>query len=132
MLEKRDLEAIAQLFDGRFDQIDKRLDQMDSRLDQVDSRLDQMDSRFEQVDDRFKQLEKKIEKEIARSEDFLLDELDRYDKKYERQFDKINSRLDVLEQLYRPVKYETDTIEILLKTTADHGRRISHLEKLMA
>ena len=111
MLDKRDLEAIAQLFDGRFDQIDKRLDQMDGRLDQM---------------------EEMIEKAIDRSEEFLLDELDRYDKKYERQFDKINTRLDVLEQLYRPAKNEADTIEILLKTTADHDQRISHLEKMMA
>ena len=33
MLDKRDLEAIAQLFDGRFDQLDKRLDQMDNRFE---------------------------------------------------------------------------------------------------
>ena len=118
MLDKRDLEAIAQLFDGRFDQIDKRLDQMDNRFEQIDSRFDQM--------------EDMIGKAIDRSEEFLLDELDRYDRKYERQFDKVNSRLDVLEQLYRPAKTEADTIEILLKTTADHGQRISRLEKLMA
>ena len=146
MLDKRDLEAIAQLFDGRFDQLDKRLDQMDNRfeqmevrLDQMDNRfeqmevrLDQMDSRFEQIDSRFDQMEDMIGKAIDRSEEFLLDELDRYDRKYERQFDKVNSRLDVLEQLYRPAKTEADTIEILLKTTADHGKRISRLEKLMA
>ena len=35
MLDKRDLEAIAQLFDGHFDQIDKRLDQMDNRFEQM-------------------------------------------------------------------------------------------------
>lgn len=77
-------------------------------------------------------MEDMIGKAIDRSEEFLLDELDRYDRKYERQFDKVNSRLDVLEQLYRPAKTEADTIEILLKTTADHGQRISRLEKLMA
>ena len=125
MLDKRDLEAIAQLFDGRFDQIDKRLDQMDNRFEQIEVRLDQMDNRFDQMEDM-------IGKAIDRSEEFLLDELDRYDRKYERQFDKVNSRLDVLEQLYRPAKTEADTIEILLKTTADHGQRISRLEKLMA
>ena len=125
MLDKRDLEAIAQLFDGRFDQIDKRLDQMDNRFEQMEVRLDQMDNRFDQMEDM-------IGKAIDRSEEFLLDELDRYDRKYERQFDKVNSRLDVLEQLYRPAKTEADTIEILLKTIADPGQRISRLEKLMA
>lgn len=99
MLDKRDLEAIAQLFDGRFDQIDKRLDQMDNRFEQIEVRLDQMDNRFEQIDSRFDQMEDMIGKAIDRSEEFLLDELDRYDRKYERQFDKVNSRLDVLEQL---------------------------------
>ena len=85
MLEKKDLEAIAEL--------------IDARMAKTDSRLDQMDSRFEQIDSRFDQMEDMIGKAIDRSEEFLLDELDRYDRKYERQFDKVNSRLDVLEQL---------------------------------
>ena len=76
-----------------------RLDQMDNRFEQMEVRLDQMDSRFEQIDSRFDQMEDMIGKAIDRSEEFLLDELDRYDRKYERQFDKVNSRLDVLEQL---------------------------------
>ncbi len=74
MLEKKDLEMIAEIMkeinkpvnerldkiDSRLDQMDSRLDQMDSRLDQMDSRLDQMDSRLDQMDSRLNKLESKV------------------------------------------------------------------------
>ena len=67
MLEKKDLEMIAEIMkeinkpvNERLDKIDSRLDQMDSRLDQMDSRLDQMDSRLDQMDSRLNKLESKV------------------------------------------------------------------------
>ena len=150
MLEKKDLEAIAELIDARMAKTDSRLDQMDSRLDQMDSRFEQIDSRFEQIDnrfeqidsqfaqvnDRFGQLEKtmtvKIEHAIEESENFLLDEMERYDKKNERQFDKINQRLDVLEQICRGTRNDSAMIDILFKTSEKHECRIQRLEHMMA
>jgi chromosome segregation ATPase len=76
MLEKKDLEMIAEIMkeinkpinerldkiDSRLDQMDSRLDQMDSRLDQMDSRLDQMDSRLDQMDSRLDQMDSRLNK----------------------------------------------------------------------
>ena len=136
MLEKKDLEAIAELIDVRMSKTDSRLDQMDSRFEQIDSRFEQMDSQFDQVNDRFGQLEKsmteKIGQAIEESENFLLDEMERYDKKNEQQFDKINQRLDVLEQVCRGNRNDSEMIDILFKTSEKHERRLQSLECMMA
>ena len=60
MLEKKDLEMIAEIMKEINKHINERLDKMDSRLDQMDSRLDQMDSRLDQMDSRLNKLESKV------------------------------------------------------------------------
>ena len=60
MLEKKDLEMIAEIMKEINKPINERLDKMDSRLDQMDSRLDQMDSRLDQMDSRLNKLESKV------------------------------------------------------------------------
>ena len=67
MLEKKDLEMIAEVvsgivkpLDSRLDSMDSRLDSMDSRLDSMDSRLDNMDSRLDNMDSRLDNVESKV------------------------------------------------------------------------
>ncbi len=60
MLEKKDLEMIAEIMKEINKPINERLDKIDSRLDQMDSRLDQMDSRLDQMDSRLNKLESKV------------------------------------------------------------------------
>ena len=60
MLEKKDLEMIAEIMKEINKPVNERLDKMDSRLDQMDSRLDQMDSRLDQMDSRLNKLESKV------------------------------------------------------------------------
>ena len=43
MLDKEDLQAIAQLMDTKLAPINARLDKVDARLDKVDARLDAME-----------------------------------------------------------------------------------------
>lgn len=44
MLDKEDLQAIAQLMDMKLEPINARLDKVDARLDKVDARLDAMET----------------------------------------------------------------------------------------
>ncbi len=60
MLEKKDLEMIAEIMKEINKPVNERLDKIDSRLDQMDSRLDQMDSRLDQMDSRLNKLESKV------------------------------------------------------------------------
>ncbi len=47
------LEALKELTEERFKQVDKRFEQVDRRFEQVDKRFEQIDKRFEQVNKRF-------------------------------------------------------------------------------
>ena len=64
MLEKKDLEMIAEIVSKTVQEINKpineRLDKMDSRLDKVDSRLDKVDSRLDKMDSRLDKVESKV------------------------------------------------------------------------
>lgn len=67
MLEKKDLEMIAEIMkeinkpiNERLDKVDSRLDKVDSRLDEVDSRLDKMDSRLDKMDSRLDKVDSKV------------------------------------------------------------------------
>lgn len=50
MLTKKDLQAIKEMFDGRFNSIDNRFNSIDKRFDSVDKRLDTVDKRIDSVD----------------------------------------------------------------------------------
>ena len=49
MLDKNDLEAIAQLMDSKLTPSNGRLDRMETRLDCMETRLDRMEGRLDQV-----------------------------------------------------------------------------------
>ena len=53
MLDKNDLQAIAELLKP----INNRLDSMDERLDSMDERLDSMDKRLDSIDERLSNVE---------------------------------------------------------------------------
>ena len=51
MLDKNDLQAIAQLMDMKLKPINERLDSVDERLDSVDARLDSIDERLSNLEE---------------------------------------------------------------------------------
>ncbi|MGH9041603.1 MAG: hypothetical protein ACRDZ3_15390 [Acidimicrobiia bacterium] len=57
---KRDLDALEQRMDLRFDAVDQRFDAVDQRFEALDDRFDAVDLRFEALDDRFDTMENKI------------------------------------------------------------------------
>ena len=66
---KRDLDALEQRADGRFDRIDDRFRLIDDRLGRIDDRfrliddrLEQIDGRFDRIDDRFGRIEARLER----------------------------------------------------------------------
>lgn len=79
-----------------------------------------------------KVIRRMIEEVVTKSEAMLLDEMDRYDRKNERKFAQIQKSLDELKDIYRMIKSEHETTQILLKTLTDHERRISGLENQIA
>lgn len=67
MLEKKDLEMIAEVIaqankpiHERLDKIDSRLDKVEVRLDKVEARLDHMEARLDNMDSRFDKVEAKV------------------------------------------------------------------------
>lgn len=70
MLEKKDLEMIAEVvseivkpLDARLDKVETRLDKMDSRLGKVETRLDKMDSRLGKVEEKVTEIQMTLENE---------------------------------------------------------------------
>ena len=56
MLDKNDLEAIAQLMDSKLTPINGRLDRMEGRLDRMETRLDCMETRLDQMQEDIESL----------------------------------------------------------------------------
>ena len=61
MLDKNDLEAIAQLMDSKLTPINGRLDRMETRLDRMEGRLDRMETRLDCMETRLDQMQEDIE-----------------------------------------------------------------------
>jgi exonuclease VII large subunit len=153
MLDAKDLRAIAELIDARAEETEKRLsdhleklidtraEETEKRLSEsterlVDSKMDEMrallDSRTDEMkallDTRTKQMEDLIDTRISQSEVFLIDEMERYDRKYEKEFGEVKQRLGALEGVYRMTKNETETINLSLKLIENLDKRVTKLE----
>ena len=63
---------------------------------------------------------------ISNSESVLLDEMERYDKKYEKRFS------DISKEITRTSKNENDTINMLLRIIENLEKRVSELEHKIA
>ena len=69
---------------------------------------------------------------ITKSESMILDEMERYDKKNERQFEDIKKEMEELKTIYRLTKNENETINTLLRIIENLEKRVSELEKRIA
>lgn len=143
--EKRLSDHLEKLIDTRAEETEKRLSEsterlVDSKMDEMrallDSRTDEMkallDTRTKQMEDlldtRTKQMEDLIDTRISQSEVFLIDEMERYDRKYEKEFGEVKQRLGALEGVYRMTKNETETINLSLKLIENLDKRVTKLE----
>ena len=118
--------------ENRFDVLENRFDALENRFDVLESRFDALENRFDVLESQFnthkEEMEKLIDTRIRESEELLLDEMERYDKKYQRQFAEVKQRLGTLEGIYRMTKNESDTIDLSLKLIDNLDKRVSALE----
>ena len=118
--------------ENRFDVLESRFDVLENRFDVLESRFDALENRFDVLESQFnthkEEMEKLIDTRIRESEELLLDEMERYDKKYQRQFAEVKQRLGTLEGIYRMTKNESDTIDLSLKLIDNLDKRVSALE----
>ena len=71
---------------------------------------------------------RRMKKMLFKSESMLLDEMERYDKKNEKRFAKIEREMENLKDIYRITKNEHETISILLWTMEKFEKRLTALE----
>lgn len=119
-------------FNTRMEKLENRFDVLESRFDALENRFDALENRFDVLESQFnthkEEMEKLIDTRIRESEELLLDEMERYDKKYQRQFAEVKQRLGTLEGIYRMTKNESDTIDLSLKLIDNLDKRVSALE----
>lgn len=119
-------------FNTRMEKLENRFDVLENRFDALENRFDVLENRFDVLESQFnthkEEMEKLIDTRIRESEELLLDEMERYDKKYQRQFAEVKQRLGTLEGIYRMTKNESDTIDLSLKLIDNLDKRVSALE----
>ncbi len=124
--EERFAEKFGRPIMGRLDQLEIGVGRMDTRLDRMDTRLDQIDTRLDQMDSHLGQVEKDIQKVQGdmSSEFFSLKR--RMDEGFKSLEKEIGRNWESEKQ---DVSAVFGDIAKLKKTTTNHGKRLTALEK---
>lgn len=117
MLEKKDLEMIAEVIAQANKPIHERLDKIDSRLDKVEVRLDKVEARLDHMEARLDNMEARLDNMDSR-----LDNMD-------SRFDKVEARLDKVEakvtEVQMTLENETNkNISIIAEGHLDLSRKL--------
>lgn len=145
MLDNHDLQLLKNLFTESEQRLEKRFDERLVSLEvRFDQKLSDLETRFDQklssLEDRFDQklaatqasLKQCIEERACKTENTLLDEMDRYDRKYEQRFHRLENDVEILNSFYRISRNENQNFQILLKITDDLNRRLTIVEQQIA
>ena len=113
MLDNHDLQLLKNLFTESEQRLEKRFDERLVSLEvRFDQKLSDLETRFDQklssLEDRFDQklaatqasLKQCIEERACKTENTLLDEMDRYDRKYEQRFHGLENDVEILNSFY--------------------------------
>lgn len=73
-----------------------------------------------------------VDSRIARTEDFMLDEIGRTQTYLEGQIEKVARNIEELNQYYRITKLENDNTTLLLRMVEQLSKRVEELEKKSA
>lgn len=76
--------------------------------------------------------EKRTDTKLTKSENLILEEMERTRNILEKRIDKVQKNLDELNQYYRITKLENDNTVLLLKMTDELSKRVEELEKRTA
>ena len=145
MLDNHDLQLLKNLFTESEQRLEKRFDERLVSLEvRFDQKLSDLETRFDQklssLEDKFDQklaaaqasLKQCIEERACKTENTLLDEMDRYDCKYEQRFHRLENDVEILNSFYRISRNENQNFQILLKITDDLNRRLTIVEQQIA
>lgn len=145
MLDNHDLQLLKNLFTESEQRLEKRFDERLVSLEvRFDQKLSDLEARFDQklssLEDKFDQklaaaqasLKQCIEERACKTENTLLDEMDRYDRKYEQRFHRLENDVEILNSFYRISRNENQNFQILLKITDDLNRRLTIVEQQIA
>lgn len=143
------LNAIKEMFDDRFGEIDKRFEKMDSRFEQIDSRFDKIENKmndgFKNVDSRFEKVENKLNKntvileEVKKNITTLAELHEAHGEQNERSFhsinDLINEKSDLIETALtnttRDMNDIKEDIDVLTEAVGTHDIKLRMLKKRM-
>ena len=77
-------------------------------------------------------VDQKLQRALRETENGLLEEMDRNERKLEEKIANVDKKVDNLETYYRITKLENDNTSILLKIVGDLQERVTVLEKKTA
>ena len=100
MLEKKDLEMIAEIVREANKPIHERLDKMDERLDKMDTKLDKMDERLGKVERKTTEIQMTLENETNKEISIIAE-----------------GHLDLSRKLNNALKVENEKEMLLLRVT---------------
>ena len=78
------------------------------------------------------QVPRMIDERLAKTEEFLLDEIGRTQTYLERKIDRIAADVEELKAVYRINRLESDTVNLLMRNVRELDRRVSAVESKMA
>lgn len=134
MLDAKDLSAIAEIVGKAVQESEARMIGLIQESEERTTELIQasenrmtklIQTSIQASEDR---LTRRMKKMLFKSESMLLDEMERYDKKNEKRFEKIERELDGLKDIYRVTKNEQETITLLLHSMKSFEKRLTALE----
>lgn len=128
------LNSLDARFDEKLGSLDARFNEKFNSLEtQFNEKLGSLETRFDQkLADMQVSLKQCIEDRASQTENTLLDEMDRYDRKYEQRFHKLENDVEILNSFYRISRNENQNFQILLKITDDLNRRLTIVEQQIA
>ena len=124
MLEQKDFDILKNMMETVMDE--KLAKSEEHIMDKVETVVDE---KLAKSEDR---MMAKVDKKLTKSENLILDELERTRNILENRIEKVEKNLDELNQYYRISKLENDNIALLLKMSDDLSRRIEKLENRTA
>ena len=122
MLDQKDLQAIAELMDCRISKIEGMIKETNKRVSEVESSLTNKITEVEgSLTNKIIEVESFLTKELVRTEDILT-----------RKIEKVDSKLEEIDQYYRIEKLENGNMGMILQILEKYQKRLEKLEMKIA
>lgn len=124
MLDAKDLEAIANLFDAK----------MDAKFEAFEAKMDaKMDAKLEAFETNLlEEVDKRIEARVNKCESNLLTEMERLYQRTNEKIDIMNKRIDKLESRYYAIKVEQNNTALIMQMITVLQRDVEEIKAKIA